>query len=75
MEIFILIRIGYQSEMFVYLGRKHVEELQKLEAAILDRHGRSPDDSMQRLLGHQHERHQPVLHITFSLHRLLKLWE
>lgn len=52
MEIFILIRIGYQSEMFVYLGRKHVEELQKLEAAILDRHGRRPDDSMQRLLGH-----------------------
>lgn len=56
-----------------YLGRKHVEEFEKLEVGILNSHCCSADDAVQREMRHLHQRRQPHFHISICLHWLLQL--
>lgn len=56
-----------------YLGREGFQELQQVEVGVLNGHGGSTDDAVQRPLGHVHQVHQPHLHIALRLHWLLQL--
>ena len=58
----------------LYLCGVVVEELDKVEAGVVDDDRGCPDDPVETLLGHVQQSGQPVLHCILTLHRLLQFY-